>query len=249
MKRAFPILFILFGLSACAAPDAHIPDFARLPYEQISRETVVAIALREWRLFGSLSGDDDAPSTNIKYEREPGLWQRVGEYWWLGLNAEWSERRWTGKHDETGHVFAPQRDETYAWSAAFISYVMRISGAGNRFPYSPRHADYINAARRASLANDMSALLWAESPNDYAPHLGDLICFGRERAGGLRFEDLPAPSFPGHCEIVVATEPDRVAVIGGNEDDAVEMKHLPVTADGRLVSANYLAVLEVRYPR
>jgi hypothetical protein len=65
----------------------------------------------------------------------------------------------------------------------------------------------------------------------------------------LRFEDLPAPSFPGHCEIVVATEPDRVAVIGGNEDDAVEMKHLPVTADGRLVSANYLAVLEVRYPR
>jgi hypothetical protein len=250
MTRAFPIFSFLLFLTACAAPDAHIPDFARVPYETMTRETVVAVALREWRLFGSLSGDDEAAETNsVKWEREPGLWQRVGEYWWLGLDARWPERRWTGKHDAQGRVFAPERDGTYAWSAAFISYVMRISGAGRGFPYSPRHSDYINAARRASLAGDRSALLWAEPPDRYSPKLGDLICFGRAAASDLRFEDLPAPAFPGHCEIVVAIEPGRLAVIGGNADDAVEMKHVPIATDGRLAASNYLTVIEVRYDR
>ena len=51
------MLLVVVVLSACAAPqpapDAHVPPFARVPYEPISRDAVVAIALREWRLFGS----------------------------------------------------------------------------------------------------------------------------------------------------------------------------------------------------
>ena len=101
-------LAMLAALSACATskppPDAHVPPFARVPYEPISREAVVAIALREWRLFGQ-PVDDDPPGTRPppapedKPEREHGLWQRVGEYWWLGLNAGAPEAGWTGKHD------------------------------------------------------------------------------------------------------------------------------------------------------
>ncbi len=58
------------------------------------------------------------------------------------------EQGFTGKHDQNGQVFPVGEDGDYAWSAAFIDYVMRMAGAGHRFPYSPTHADYINAARQ-----------------------------------------------------------------------------------------------------
>src|SRR5215467_6958261 len=118
-----------------AALDAHIPPFARWPYQAFSREAAVQIALREWRAFGQpiVFPNTELPEDE---EREEGLWQRVGEYWWLGLDPRWREQNWTGIHDENGIVFPEREDGNYAWSAAFISYVMRIAGAGSRFPYS-----------------------------------------------------------------------------------------------------------------
>src|SRR5438874_1908413 len=70
-----------------AALDAHIPPFARWPYQAFSREAAVQIALREWRAFGQpvVYPNVELPEDE---EREEGLWQRVGEYWWLGLRSE-----------------------------------------------------------------------------------------------------------------------------------------------------------------
>jgi hypothetical protein len=250
--RWLPIL-PLFLLTACMGspmPDAHVPPFAKLPYQPFSRQAVVAIALREWRLFGQNVANPDADATRvIKPEREEGLWQRVGEYWWLGLNAGSAESAWTGKHDAQGAVFSPDVDGDYAWSAAFISYVMRIAGAGQRFPYSADHADYINAARRVSLGQTKAWLVAAERVQDYAPRPGDLVCFGRGRAKGLQYDDLPtADLFPSHCDIVVDTmEPGRIAVVGGNVEDSVTMNDIPVTADGKLATPDG-TVLDPRFP-
>ena len=247
-----PLLPLLF-LSACLGrpmSDAHVPPFAKVPYEPFSRQAVVAIAMREWRLFGQNVADPEADATRVvKPEREDGLWQRVGEYWWLGLNAGSAESAWTGKHDANGTVFSPDLDGDYAWSAAFISYVMRIAGAGQRFPYSGDHADYINAARRVSLGETKSWLVAAERVQDYAPRTGDLICFGRGKAKGLRFDDLPTPSlFPSHCDIVVDTAvPGQITVIGGNVEDLVTMNTVPVTADGKLAAPEGV-VLDTRFP-
>jgi Uncharacterized protein conserved in bacteria (DUF2272) len=230
--------------------DAHVPPFAKIPYEPFSREAVVAIAMREWRLFGQNVADPEADATRVvKPEREGGLWQRVGEYWWLGLNAGSAESAWTGKHDADGTVFSPDLDGDYAWSAAFISYVMRIAGAGQHFPYSGDHADYINAARRVSLGETKSWLIAAERVQDYAPRAGDLICFGRGQARGLRFDDLPTPNlFPSHCDIVVDTAvPEQITVIGGNVEDSVTMNTVPVTADGKLAAPEGV-VLDTRFP-
>lgn len=244
--------------AACAPrvavpPDAHVPPFATRPYEPFSTQAVVAIALREWRLFGQ-PVDDDPPGTRPppapgdKPERQPGLWQRVGEYWWLGLNAGDPDSAWTGKHDASGRVFPATEDGEYAWSAAFVSYVMRIAGAGPYFPYAADHADYINAAARMAGNASTSWVVNAERPEAYAPQPGDLICTGRGAAGSLRFDDLPAGHFPAHCDIVVdTTVPGQVAVIGGNVDDAVTMKHVPVTAEGRLATPDGV-VLDTRYP-
>jgi hypothetical protein len=260
MKR-FLLLVALAALSACAAPsqppppppDAYVPPFARVPYEPISRDAVVAIALREWRLFGS-PVDDDPPGTRPpplpeqKPEREQGLWQRVGEYWWLGMNAGSPEAAWTGKHNQNGIVFPANVDGDYAWSAAFISYVMRIAGAGRQFPYSPSHYTYINIAKQMALGQTSNWIVTAERPETYAPQPGDLICLGRGSAKVLRYDDLPAAPFPGHCDIVVdTTVPGTISVIGGNVDDAVTMKHIPVTPDGKLATPDG-RVLDTRYP-
>lgn len=251
------LLLPVLLLAACggqrsgpAATDrqAHVPSFARKPYAPFSRNDAVAIALREWRLFGQ-PVDDDPPETrpppppDQKAERMAGLWQRVGEYWWTGQDADRPEAAWTGRHDESGLEFAAENDGDYAWSAAFISYVMRVAGAGTRFPYAPSHFVYINAARQGS----RGWAVVAEPPDAYAPRVGDLICSGRGAAKRLRFQDLPtSQSFPSHCGIVVSTG-QEISIIGGNVDDAVTLTHVPTTADGRLAPPGGPPV-DTRYP-
>jgi hypothetical protein len=258
------ILVALLALGACAAKpeaapatgavtphgapqvvDDHVPPFADVPYEPFTRATAVAIALREWRLFGQ-PVDDDPPGTRPpplpeqKPERQPGLWQRVGEYWWEGMDPGSVEQAWTGKHDADGEPFPANRDGYFAWSAAFISYVMRIAGATSHFPYSADHAEYINDAVTGGYA------LQAERPDSYAPQLGDLICYSRTRRP-VRFEDLPRARFPAHCAIVVKVEPGILSVIGGNVDDAVTMTHVPILPTGMLAGPDE-TVLDTRYP-
>lgn len=270
MRRAGALLtaLVLAGCAAAPAPpaaparlapttalNAHIPPFARGPYALFSREAAVQIALGEWRAFRQpvVYPNIELPEDE---EREEGLWQRVGLYWWLGLDPSWREQGWTGIHDETGRVFSSRRDGFYAWSAAFISYVMRMAGAGSGFPYSATHSDYIDAARRHGLGREPGTALTAERIETYAPQRGDLICLWRGKP--VTFDELPAGHFPGHCDIVVGGRPGQLYVIGGNVDNAVAMKYIPVTADGHLAGPDgivvdpdhhWFVVLKVLYQR
>jgi hypothetical protein len=212
-----------------------VPAFAKVPYAPFSRSAAIAIATREWMLFGQPVGDEPpAEPPPEKPERVQGLWQRVGEYWWLGMNDGAPEQRWTGKHDAAGRVFPPSVDGDYAWSAAFVSYVMRIAGAGPLFPYAASHSTYIDIAAKG----DRHYAVQAEDPAIYAAVPGDLICTGRDEASHMRFADLPAGSFPSHCDIVVEVDPGVLSVIGGNVGDAVTLKHVPVSDTGLLAAAD-----------
>jgi hypothetical protein len=222
------------------ADDAAVPPYARsVPF---SRGEAVAIALREWRAFGSPVVDAVPPDTagESKPERQPGLWERVGDYWWLGPSAPEPFRPRTGKHDETGAVFPPDRDGDYAWSAVFIDYVLRMAGAGRDFPYGISHAVYIHAAIAGQ------AGLRALPVGEAAPQPGDLLCAGRHERAAMTLAEVPAGNFPSHCAIVVAVDPGQVSVLGGNVADAVAMTHVPAAADGRLVGADG-AVLDKRF--
>ena len=250
MIRLAPLLL----LAACAAqppaaavraapvaPDLHVPDYAKRPFEPFARANAVAIAQREWRAFGSVV-DDDPPGTRplpraLRPDQQPGLWQRVGDYWWFGQDAATRQSGWTSRYDEFG---TPYAGAAPAWSAAFISYVMRASGAGGRFSYSPLHADYINAA-----AGGQGALR-TERPDAYPPQPGDLICVGRAADRDIRFEDLPAPPFLGHCDLVTGAPPGQLVVIGGNVAGGVTMKHVPTTPQGLLAGPDGRA-LDPRY--
>lgn len=264
--RGWPLpAIVLLTLAACAPgppgaglagmpDDIHIPPFARVPYQPFSREAAVQIALREWRAFGQpvVLPHQELPFDN---ERAEGLWQRVGEYWWLGLPMGAADQSLTGIHAQNGQVFPPSQDATYAWSAAFVDYVMRMAGAGHRFPYSATHADYISAAKEHAMGQLPDLAITAERPELYAPQRGDLICLWRGHRP-IRFDDLPTRSFPGHCDIVVATRPGSLDVIGGNVDNSVSLKHIPVTADGRLAGRDgtvvdpdhpWFVVIRVKY--
>jgi hypothetical protein len=278
MRSVFYPLAALLVLGGCAttkvvsgpsapqltAPELyHVPDFARVPYEPLTRANAVAIATEEWFAFGK-PVDDDPPHTRPPLpddqmpERMPGLWERVGEYWWLGQNADRPAAAWAGKYDAVGTEFSADQSDYHAWSAAFISYVMRIAGAGSGFPYAGSHYVYINAAARQTLGQEQGWAITARRPRDYAPALGDVICTGRDRASHMRFDKLPARPFPAHCDIVVASAPGELSVIGGNVDHAVTMKHVPVTPDGRLADSSgtlvdtrydWFVVLQVAYTR
>ncbi|HEV2302339.1 MAG TPA: DUF2272 domain-containing protein, partial [Stellaceae bacterium] len=264
-------LLALSLLAACAAPqkppspavspttylDVHIPAFARLPYAPFSRVAAIQIAEGEWRAFNSPVVTPTSVET-VDEERENGLWQRVGLYWWLALDPRWPQQRWTGKHDQNGEKFPVAVNGYYAWSAAFISYVMRLAGAGNKFVYSEAHTDYINAARRHGLGEEPGLAITAEPPQSYAPQPGDLVC--EWRAGvKVSFDDLPTPKrFPSHCDIVVGREPGLIDGIGGNLNDAVAMEKIPVTADGHLANPDgtivdpdrpWFVVIKVDYDR
>ena len=143
---------------------------------------------------------------------------------WLGAGG-------TSQPRGRGIVFPPQDDGRFAWSAAFVSYVMRAAGARDGFPYSASHWTYVDAA----FEKTPGVLLRAERPEAYPPQPGDLICIGRESSRGIRYDDLPA-RFAGHCDLVVAAAPGELTVVGGNVNDAVTLKHVPVTDTGTLAT-------------
>ena len=243
-------------LVACTPLDSHAPPFARVPYAAFSRQDAVAVAMDEWRLWGMRVDDSGGAGYEQKDatmgERQPGLWQRVGEYWWEGMNAGEPDARLTGKHDGAGQVFPVAVNGEYAWSAAFISYVMRVAGAGAAFPYAPDHATYINYAVRAAHGQVHNPMLIAEDPASYAPRLGDLVCFPRGAARELRLADLPRQQgFPAHCSIVAGGGVDSLSIIGGNVNDAVVLEHLHTNDAGELSGnrENWFVVLRVMYLR
>ena len=105
-----------------------------------------------------------------------------------------------------------------------------------------------DAAKRQALGQVTGWVVTTQRVESYAPQPGDLICMGRANAHELRYDDLPAGHFPGHCDFVVDTSVQgQISVIGGNIDDAVTMKHIPVTTDGKLATPDGL-VLDSRYP-
>ena len=93
------------GGLAAAGSDAHIPSYARVPYQPFSREAAIQIAYREWRAFGQpvVLAHTELPFDN---ERAEGLWQRVGDYWWLGLPLGDRDQGFTGTHDQNGRIFS-----------------------------------------------------------------------------------------------------------------------------------------------
>jgi hypothetical protein len=166
-------------------------------------------------------------------EGEEGFYQRIGQYWLEGTNT----RNIDGQ------------DHEFPWSAAFISWVMKTSGAGDNFRYSTQHSVYISQAIRDHLNNN-NVGFWGWRLNEHKPAVGDLVCWARE--AGVDFEHQKGGNYAGHCDIVAAVEADEIFVIGGNVGDSVTRRPLSLNngflAVGNRGGETLFAIMQNRVP-
>jgi hypothetical protein len=174
----------------------------------------------------------------------------VGEYWNIGLNNKNIDGRTTFE-DKKGKPFRP------AWSAAFISFIMRKSGAGNAFFYHEGHIHYVvKAIRDAKAGADVKFL--GRDPKTQVPKVGDLINAGRGVAKSVTFKTVLAEYgkkevdkgnfLPSHSDIVIEVNmaKKKLTTIGGNVDvDTVGKKTWELKGDGTLVKGpSLICVIE-----
>jgi len=123
------------------------------------------MATAEWTFFGQQTYDVHGHLNHAGHtEGEDGWYQRVGGYWL----------------DGTGTRGIDGRDHDWPWSAAFISWVMKQAGAGDRFHYSTQHSVYISQGVRDFLQKRQDAGYWTQRLNEAKPAVGDIVCWGRQ---------------------------------------------------------------------
>jgi hypothetical protein len=169
-----------------------------------------------------------------KSETDDPQYKYVKEYW-VGIG----NNKLTGKtqiKDSKGKLFRP------AWSAAFISFVVRAAGAGDKFRYGEAHCHYIVQGMKDRESGKEQAAYWTFAAEERAPQLGDLICAGREYASEYdyriaKFQYAADGFFPSHCDVVVSVDPGKglLRVIGGNVSNSVSMSTYAIDQHGFLL--------------
>lgn len=122
----------------------------------------------------------------------------------------------------------------WAWSAVFISWVMRKAGLSERqFLTGDSHSMYVVDARDGILP----APAFRIEPLPAMPRPGDVICAGR---GSDKYLASPAAigfgTTPMHCDIVVEVDPAArlVKAIGGNVQQSVSMELIELGDSGMI---------------
>lgn len=202
---------------AVAAPAALIVGAgAPLPAVSEFAKKIVGIAQGEWEFFGKQTYDLDGHVTHSGHKEGEDVYsQKIGTYWAAGTNTRGIDG---SNHD-------------HPWSAAFISWVMKTGGAGDKFRYSTLHSVYIYQAIRDRLSN-RDAGFWGYRLNEYKPNVGDLICWARQ--SGIDYDHQNAGVYAGHSDIVVEVNAQEIFVIGGNVGDSVTKRPFALDAAGFL---------------
>ncbi len=159
--------------------------------------------------------------------------------------------------DMWGALGISGRDGTskYAWSAAFISWVLKNSDYTN-FKFSALHAKYIHQSIRRKLMS-LDGPFWGYRLDEQKPELGDLVCQYRKNVdtNGDSFrvdydyaEDHD--NYFSHCDVVVQVNDRSIRTIGGNTGQgefghrgSVSMKTYRTDVDGFLLPENKLFAL------
>jgi hypothetical protein len=185
--------------------------FAFIPHIDISSDPSFKIKLKdtaksEWNFF----------EKGTKKERENGFWQHIVQYWKEALNIT--------------NIDTPTDVGNVPWSAAFISWVMKQSGAGNQFQYNASHSVYIRGAIKKRKDQIADAAFIAFKIDEVSPEVGDLVCAPREK--GVTYDTTE--NYISHCDLVVAKRSNEIDIIGGNVSNSVTQKTLKLDANGKV---------------
>jgi hypothetical protein len=196
------------------------------------REAIVAVALREWELWGR----------GTKLETSAAMRPHLTRYWSAVLKPS---------------VIDEFIDDRKAWSAAFVSWVMKTAGAGDAFLANAYHTAYLDAAKRD---RGNASKFQAFRIDEVALEVGDVVCKDRPRTGaacsGTTYDNAHIRYANGawrssHGDIVLEVDNTRhcARVIGGNVSQSVDDRWIRLTGDNRLPAAAkggcaYIAVLK-----
>ena len=162
-------------------------------------------------------------------EGDTSTMERLRAYWKEGAGVtNWTDKQMT--------------DE--AWSASFISYVMKKSGAGADWKYSPSHSTYIVDSIKNRKENN-SKPFKGYKPEEVKLQVGDLVC--KPRQGGVTYDTTG--SYKSHTDIITAIKDGYAESIGGNVGNSVSMTKVPLTFDGKIdnskvVGEKYFVVIK-----
>lgn len=180
------------------------------------------LALEEWDKWGR-GQVKEGSSTTI---------DRLREYWRKGGGVNWSDER--------------MKDE--AWSAAFISYLMKMSGASDNFKYSTSHSVYIRDAVKNRKQNNTKTFK-AFKPEEVKVEVGDLVCYPRQ--SGVGYDSTG--SYKSHCDIITSVKDGYAESVGGNISNSVSKTKVPLNKNGqidkskdRLGYGGYFAIIKNR---
>ena len=184
--------------------------YMRKKHLSVFKKKMVENAIHEWKLWGEQTRKGTSSIQSGPKECSEVYKERVGEYWKKG----------TGYDYDGCTIHKP-------WSAAFISFIMKKSGAGKTFPYTSAHTNYIREfIQNREQGKAFEAYRLTEKPLE----VGDLICYSRQ--SGVSYTSTH--SYKSHCDIVVKVNRDTAEIIGGNVSDGVTKRIVDVDRDGYL---------------
>jgi hypothetical protein len=165
------------------------------------------------KLIKLANEEHDAWNENGKIkEGNPKTLQRLRDYWIKGAGV---------RADDNHYI-------NQAWSAVFISYLMRKAGAGNDFKYNQSHSQYITQAIKNRKENN-SKKFKGFKPNEVKVNVGDLVCYPRQ--AGVNYNSQAG--YKSHCDLITQIKGDYAIGIGGNISDSVTKKRFYLK-DGKI---------------
>lgn len=192
---------------------------------------------------GRLASSQVAEGESLGLEGGGAPWRQVAMYWRdAGLLAQTSAAG-------AGDCLYAASNAAYpglgcrgfvidkAWSAAFVSWVMRRAGVPG-FRLSSAHFDFVSAARKDPAGSPYLFL----DPAGAALGTGDMLCYVRTNRvyghqGLAAAIDAGTNGLGMHCDIVVAANPrgdGKVYLVGGNVQQSVTMRVFNLNSSGRI---------------
>ena len=191
------------------------------------RNNLVTVANLQWNAWGNGS----------KKEYDAGMDRTIKRYWEEGVGISFP-------------------GVSTAWSAAFISWVVKEAGGGANFKYSGAHTTYTYNAKQNRIQNNSNPFK-AYRITEKKPEPGDIIVQNRRSSKTpncppslplFTYEDFKPDTACTHGDIVVNVNATSIDVIGGNVRDTVKKESYQLNSSGFLNSTMHFAIIKIEEP-